>query len=76
MTVLVCGNASGDQKLTPFLIDKYTNPRPLNNVNNLPVLYGVHPNAWLTDELFKNWVFQNFVPTVGQFSKTQATFGH
>lgn len=29
LPILVCGNASGDHKLTPFVFGKYKNPRPL-----------------------------------------------
>lgn len=64
LTVLVCGNASGDHKLTPFVIGKYKKPRPLKNVTNMPVIYSAQSNAWMTSDQFKNWFFHHFVPAV------------
>lgn len=64
ITILVCGNASGNHKLTPFVIGKYKKPRPLKNVTHLPVIYGAQNNAWMTAELFKDWFMHHFVPAV------------
>uniref|UniRef100_A0A1B6ML08 HTH CENPB-type domain-containing protein n=1 Tax=Graphocephala atropunctata TaxID=36148 RepID=A0A1B6ML08_9HEMI len=64
LTVLVCGNASGDHRLIPFVIGKFKKPRPLKNITNLPVIYSAQSNAWMTADLFKDWFFCHFVPAV------------
>jgi hypothetical protein len=64
LTVLLCGNASGDHMLTPFVIGKSKTPRPLKAIKNLPVVYRAQANAWMSSDLFKDWFFHHFVPSV------------
>lgn len=60
VTVLLGGNMAGD-KLKPFLLHKYKNPRCLKNVNRkkLPVIYRSNRKAWMTAESFTDW-YKNF----------------
>lgn len=64
LTVLLCANASGNHRVTPFVIGKSKKPRAFKNVAHLPVQYDAQSNAWMTAILFKNWFFHNFVPEV------------
>lgn len=63
ITVLGCVNASGSHKLTPLVIGKSKSPRCFKNFNN-PLIYKNTKNAWMTQEIFKNWFFKHFVPEV------------
>lgn len=63
ITFLGCVNASGSHKLTPLLIGKAKSPRAFKNFDN-PVIYRNTKNAWMTQEIFKNWFFKQFVPEV------------
>lgn len=64
LTVLLCANASGSHRLTPFVIGKSKTPRAFKNVANLPVHYAAQQNAWITAALFKDWFLHHFVPQV------------
>lgn len=64
LTVLCCGNASGDHKLKLFVIGKYKKPRAFKGLAHLPVHYAAQSNAWMSAELFKDWFFDQFVPSV------------
>ncbi|XP_066905498.1 jerky protein homolog [Halyomorpha halys] len=39
LTVLLCANASGNHRVTPFVIGKFAKPRAFKNVTHLPVQY-------------------------------------
>ena len=58
LTLLLGGNAEGDFKFKPFLIHNSEKPRAMKYVNKkgLPVHWRSNPKAWMTSELFKNWV--------------------
>lgn len=64
LTVLFCSNASGNHMLTPYVIGKYKKPRAFKGIVNLPVNYAAQTNAWMSKELFKDWFFHHFVPSV------------
>ncbi|GBM28161.1 Jerky [Araneus ventricosus] len=57
LTVLLCANASGNHRVTPFVIGKSAKPRAFKNVTHLPVQYKAQSNAWMTAALFKDWFF-------------------
>lgn len=63
VTVLACANATGEHKLTPLVIGKSKKPRCFRNWNN-PLLYDNSSSAWMTANIFKDWFFKHFVPTV------------
>ncbi len=60
LSMLFCANMDGSEKLKPVLIGKAANPRcfKANNVNkaNLPVYYRSNQSAWMTDEIFREWL--------------------
>lgn len=55
VTVLVGANASGTEKLPLFVIGKSKKPRCFKNAN-VPVKYAANSKAWMTAELFENWL--------------------
>ncbi|GBO15325.1 Jerky [Araneus ventricosus] len=64
LTVLLCANASGNHRVTPFVIGKSAKPRAFKNVTHMPAQYKAQSNAWMTAALFKDWFFHHFVPEV------------
>lgn len=70
LTVLLCANASGNHRVTPFVIGKSKNPRAFKNVTHLPVQYDAQSNAWMTAALFKDWFLHHFVPQVKESFKS------
>lgn len=71
VTVLACSNATGDDKLKLCLIGKAKKPRAFKhvNVNNLPVWYKSQSNAWMDGTIFKEWFYDQFVPSVEKHMK-------
>ena len=57
ITILFCCNASGKNKIKPFVIGKSQKPRCFNHINieTLPVKYSNSTNAWMTMELWDEW---------------------
>jgi len=66
LTIMACSNASGNHKLPLVIIGKSKNPRALKNVKRttLPVVYCSQKSAWMVSDIFKQWFFENFVPSV------------
>lgn len=60
LTLLFCGNASGDFKCKPLLVYRAENPRALKNKKkaDLPVFWRSNRKAWVTAQIFEDW-FQN-----------------
>jgi transposase len=58
LTALVCANMSGTDKLPMFVIGKSKNPRCFKNVKSLPTEYVANKKAWMTSEIFINWLHQ------------------
>lgn len=56
VTVLVCANMSGTEKLPLLLIGKSKNPRCFKGIKNLPVSYQNNKKAWMTTDLFADWL--------------------
>jgi hypothetical protein len=58
LTLLFCANMSGSEKLKPVLIGKSANPRCFKLINkaNLPVYYRNNKSAWMTDDIFREWL--------------------
>ncbi|XP_049514014.1 tigger transposable element-derived protein 6-like [Dermacentor silvarum] len=56
--VLFCCNSTGTEKLKPLVIGKSAKPRCLKNVVSLPCDYRANKKAWMTRELFTQWLLQ------------------
>ena len=55
ITVMVCANMDGTEKYPLFTIGKFRNPRCFKGIT-LPVQYSANPKAWMTLDLFKDWL--------------------
>lgn len=58
LTVVLCCNADGSEKLKPLVIGKFAKPRCMKNVrmDQLPVVFCANKKAWMTGALFKDWL--------------------
>ena len=71
LTLLLCGNASGDFKIKPMLVYHSDNPRVVkrNNVmkSKLPVMWRGNKKAWVTKQFFVEWIHEVFAPSVKKY---------
>ncbi|XP_067135000.1 tigger transposable element-derived protein 1-like [Centruroides vittatus] len=71
LTLLLCGNASGDFKVKPLLVYHSDNPRVFkrNNImkSKLPVMWRANSKAWVTRQFFVEWVHEVFAPSVKEY---------
>ena len=58
ITVLVCANMTGSQKLPLLVIGKFARPRCFKNVRTLPVQYESNAKAWMVSDLFSSWLLK------------------
>ena len=56
VTLLLGANMDGTGLLRPLLVGKFANPRCLKNVHSLPVTYKHSRKAWMTAEMWKEWL--------------------
>lgn len=58
ITLGLCSNSTGTEKLIPVVIGKYGKPRCFNgiNINNLGVDYFFNTKAWMTSNIFTKWI--------------------
>lgn len=56
ITVLVCANMSGSEKIPLLVIGKSANPRCFKNIKTLPTDYTSNKKAWMTSEIFTDWI--------------------
>lgn len=56
LTVLLCSNSDGSDKLQPWVIGKSQKPRCFKNIKKLPVRYHANKNSWMTAELFLSFL--------------------
>ena len=56
LTVAVCANMSGSEKWPLLVIGKSRNPRCFKNVKTLPVSFKANHKAWMTADMFEEWV--------------------
>ena len=56
VTILVCANMSGSEKLPLLAIGKFKKPRCFRGVTCLPVEYEANRNAWMTAAIFDEWL--------------------
>ncbi|XP_069961426.1 tigger transposable element-derived protein 1 isoform X7 [Cherax quadricarinatus] len=71
LTLLFCGNASGDFKVKPLLVYHTENPQVFkkNNVikSKLCVMWKANNTAWVTRQIFVDWVIEVFGPSVKKY---------
>lgn len=56
LTVLLAVNKDGSEKLKPLVIGKAMKPRCFKGVKSFPTDYRANKKAWMTTELFNNWL--------------------
>ncbi|KFQ20678.1 Tigger transposable element-derived protein 4, partial [Mesitornis unicolor] len=56
ITVVVCTNMDGSEKLPLLVIGKNASPRCFKDVPSLPVDYEANDMAWMTSEVFEQWM--------------------
>ena len=58
ITVLVCANMTGTEKLPLLVIGKFAKQRCFKNVSRLPVQYEANRKAWMISDLFSSWLMK------------------
>lgn len=59
ITVLVCANMTGTEKLPLFIIGKSKHPRCFpRHPKDLPVRYSSNKNAWMTSVIFEEYLYE------------------
>uniref|UniRef100_K7FAB2 HTH CENPB-type domain-containing protein n=1 Tax=Pelodiscus sinensis TaxID=13735 RepID=K7FAB2_PELSI len=61
LCLLLGGNASGDMKLV------YCSENPHAMKNDLPVIWNFHRKAWMTRQLFREWLVNYLVPEMKKY---------
>ena len=56
ISVLVCANMTGSEKLPLLVIGKFARPRCFKNVRTLPVQYECNHKAWIVSDIFSSWL--------------------
>lgn len=56
LTILVGANMDGSEKLPLLMIGKSAKPRCFKDVKSFPVQYKSNKKAWMTAQLFKEWL--------------------
>uniref|UniRef100_A0A3B3RIJ6 DDE-1 domain-containing protein n=1 Tax=Paramormyrops kingsleyae TaxID=1676925 RepID=A0A3B3RIJ6_9TELE len=56
VTLLLACNMDGSEKLELLTIGKNKKPRCFKNVKKLPVYYEANKNAWMTSNIWTNWL--------------------
>ncbi|XP_045117649.1 tigger transposable element-derived protein 1-like [Portunus trituberculatus] len=74
LTLLLGGNASGDLKLKPLLVYTSENPRALKNIAkaSLPVVWKSNSKAWITQAIFQEWFYNQFIPEVEKYCRSNS----
>nr|XP_061782193.1 tigger transposable element-derived protein 1-like [Nerophis lumbriciformis] len=71
LTLLVCANASGDRRVKPLLVYHSETPRVFKRWNvikdTLSVMWRANKKAWLTRQIFTEWLNCVFGPTVKKY---------
>ncbi|XP_035228349.1 tigger transposable element-derived protein 1-like [Stegodyphus dumicola] len=74
LTLFLGANASGDMKLKPLLVYPSENPRAFkkNSIikRKLPVMWRSNQRAWVTQVLFKEWLFEVCAPNIKDYLDT------
>ncbi|XP_059549399.1 tigger transposable element-derived protein 1 isoform X1 [Myotis daubentonii] len=71
LTLALCANASGDCKIKPLLVYHSENPRAFKShkilKEKLQVMWRANPRAWVTRQIFVEWVNLVFGPGVKKY---------
>lgn len=71
LTLLFCANASGDLKIKPLLVYHSETPRAFNKYkiqkSRLNVMWRSNRKAWVTRDLFTEWIKEAFGPSVKKY---------
>ena len=71
LTLLMCGNVSGDFNLRPLLACHSDDPRVFNwnNVmkSKLPVMWRANAKAWVTQQFFNEWMHEVLAPCMKKY---------
>ncbi|GFQ74832.1 tigger transposable element-derived protein 1 [Trichonephila clavata] len=64
ITLHVCSNLSGSLVIKPMIINRSSTPRVMKNINKtqLPAFWRSNKKAWMTQDLFKSWFCNCFIP--------------
>lgn len=57
LSVLACANMTGSEKLPILVVGKVVKPRCFRGVKSLPTAYRANKRAWMTLELFIEWLW-------------------
>ena len=58
ITVLVCANMSGTEKLPLLVIGRFAKPRCFKNARSIPLQYEANKKAWMVSELLSSWLLK------------------
>lgn len=56
ITVMLCANATGTERCRLLVIGKASKPRCFKGIRTYPVDYRANSKAWMTAEIFSDWV--------------------
>ena len=56
LSLLLCANMDGSEKLPFLAIGKFAKPRCFKGVNSIPLDYKANKKAWVVSDLFSEWV--------------------
>jgi hypothetical protein len=56
VTVLLCCNADGSEKLRPMIVGTFEKPQCMKSVKHYPCDYKESKNAWVTGKIFREWL--------------------
>ena len=56
ITVLLCCNMDGSEKLPALVIGKSAKPKCFKNIKTYPVEYEANAKSWMTSSLFEGWL--------------------
>lgn len=56
VTLLFGTNMDGSEKLRPLMVGKSAKPRCFKNLKSFPMIYRANKKAWITTELFSEWL--------------------
>lgn len=75
LTISPCYNVTGSHKLKLQVIGKSKKPRYFTSGPPDDVVYMSSANAWQTQNLFKDWFLNSFVPEVREFQEENGMSG-
>ena len=73
LTLALGGNAEGDCKWKPLLVYHSRNPQGLKDINKntLPVMWTANTKAWVTKQIFHNYIVNYLSPFIQRDTHSQ-----